>query len=400
MGFFAFLKNIFLESGEGLFRVRADRQDLSLALRNQIEYKNAVTNVKRLVPFATAILLIEVISQLTIFGAHAYPSLHALYLTAGIAMMLLAFGAILAAYRLLCATTVDTRRCKRLYRSFWWLFSFGMLAFIYLEIESRGSTNNFFYLLILTAAFPLLSWRESLSLFCLDIALTLPIALYYGFSPQQMIQLPLITAFSLILSRVLYNTHYANENMVQQLEISNQKLVALAQTDPLTGLLNRRGVQDRLRATLERVEQPCEVAFLMIDIDLFKSYNDRFGHDQGDVCLQKVADALRRCTQGGDRFASRIGGEEFLSVLVGCAAPQVLEHAQRLRKEVLTLALPAATDAVCACVTISVGIATARTPFDFITLYGQADKALYTAKHAGRNCVALNEKIYRDGEAG
>ena len=274
-----------------------------------------------------------------------------------------------------------------------------MLGFIYLEITTRGSTNNFFYLLILTAAFPLLSRSEALGLFCLDAAVTIPIALYHGFAPHQMIQLPLITLFAMILSRVLYNTHRVNETMVLQLEISNKKLEDLAQTDPLTGLLNRRGVQDRLQETLMRTKQPCDVAFLMIDIDLFKSYNDRFGHDQGDLCLQKVADALKQCAYGENYFTSRIGGEEFLSVLVGEEATQVLEHARLLRQKVLALALPAASDVVSACVTVSLGVAVATAPIQCVALDAQADKALDMAKHAGRNCVALDGHVYRGGEA-
>lgn len=394
MKFTAFMKHILWEEKNTLGLLHLDERGLPSALREQIDRTNAVNNIKRIVPFSVLLFFIEALNQGTILLTKAYPGLRGAYLTAGTAMLLLSAGAVFLAYRALSAPTVDVRRCKRLYRFFWTAFSLVMLAFIYLEIHTQGSTNNFFYLLILTAAFPLLSRKEALWLFALDAVAAVPMAVYHGFTPQQLLQLPLITVFALTLSQVLYSSHRANDITMERLEDSNQRLAALAQTDPLTGLLNRRGVEERVEKRLSRCDRTRDVAFLMIDIDLFKSYNDRFGHDQGDQCLQKVAGAIQCCVRKDTDLAARIGGEEFLAVLIGCEAAYVLRTAQRLREEVVKLGLEAATDAVHRYVTVSVGIAATQTPFDFTALYGRADKALYKAKNAGRNRVAQGETVY------
>lgn len=395
MKFASFLKEILLDGRRGLLRFRTDRQNLPPVLLERIDRKSTVTNVRRIVPFSILIFLIEICNLLTIFLTSANFSLNMAYLLVGTAILLLMAGAVIAAYRLLCRPKADIGRCKLFYRCFWGVFTVVMLFYVYLEVLSRGTTNNFIYLLILTAAFPLLSCAEALCLFGFDALVMILAALNNGISAQQLLQLPLITVFAVILSRVLYNSHCLNEITLEQLEVSNRKLVSLAQTDPLTGLLNRRGVQERLQEQLLQAELPCEVAFLMVDIDLFKSYNDRFGHGQGDLCLQKVADALKRCALNTTEFAARIGGEEFLVVLIGCDAGAMLRTAQRLRQEVLDLSLLAAVDTVNRYVTVSVGIAAAQVPFEFTALYDQADKALYLAKNSGRNCVALNGSVCR-----
>ena len=393
MGFLTFLRNSLSDERQGLRQSEIDQRELPPKLLERLDTQNAVTNVRRLVPFSALVFLIEVLNQVTIFMAHVSPGVHGVYLAAGAAMLLLMAVTMALAYRFLTAPAVDPLRCKALYRGFWWGFTVNMLAFVCLEIITRGLTNNYFYLLILTAAFPLLSRNEALWLFGVDAAVTVPVAAFLGFSPQQMLQLPLIALFAFILSRVLYNANRGNGVTLALLEVSNQKLEALARTDPLTGLLNRRGVQEALDERLAGKGGGRSVAFLMVDIDLFKSYNDRFGHNQGDMCLQSVADALRRCVRTQADLAARIGGEEFLMVLLDCPAADVLPAAQRLREEVLALGLDAAADTVNRYVTVSVGTASAQTPINFAALYGEADQALYRAKNSGRNCVVLGSGI-------
>lgn len=385
-----FIKRIFREEKEGLFRFQTAQQEHSPELEKKVALKIAKNNVKRLIPFAAIILLIEIINQITILLTSSEDSLRAAYLPAGILMILLMVSAILLAYLVLRRSFAAAGHCRLLYRSFWWLFSLGMLVFIWLEICTRGSTNNFIYLLILTAAFPLLTWKESLLLFCADTAVMFSFALYSGLAPQQMLQFPLIAIFAWILSRMLYSSYKMNEIMMAQLKISNQKLMDLARTDPLTGLCNRRGIQEQLQEILPRFDHPVRTGFLMIDIDLFKKYNDRFGHEQGDQCLKKVADTVKECTKGPYDITSRYGGEEFLVALVDYSPDEILRMAERILSEILALKLPDADDEVSPFVTVSIGAASVMTPFDFITLYEQADRALYRAKNSGRNCVAMN----------
>ncbi len=173
-----------------------------------------------------------------------------------------------------------------------------------------------------------------------------------------------------------------------QLSASNENLQYLSAHDTLTGLLNRRGFNDRLAtavAVARRNQTP--LTLMLCDIDQFKLYNDRLGHPAGDSCLSLVGSLLRQvCRRPGD-VAARYGGEEFALILPDTPKSGALTFARMVRRmfEAKALAHPAST--VAPHVTVSGGITTCvptelSTPDGMIT---RADEALYVAKAKGRD---------------
>ena len=173
-----------------------------------------------------------------------------------------------------------------------------------------------------------------------------------------------------------------------ELAISNRRLGNAAMTDVLTGLPNRRAGMEALSrdwSASKRTGQP--VAALMIDVDLFKSINDRHGHAVGDQVLQEVARALQTAARQDDSI-SRIGGEEFLVVCHDTEARAALLAAERLRK--MVKALKISIGGVDIPTSVSVGVAIRESGMETADdMMKAADKALYAAKHAGRNRVSL-----------
>lgn len=160
----------------------------------------------------------------------------------------------------------------------------------------------------------------------------------------------------------------------------------LALVDPLTGLYNRRYFQRHLESQL--AARPfVDVALMMIDIDMFKQFNDRFGHPAGDRALTQVAGLLRRETRIVDLVA-RLGGEEFVVVIVGMTGEEVAGVAERLRRAVADLALDCGKEPSVG-LTISIGVAAAKTATSAATIIEHADAALYRAKTTGRNQVVF-----------
>ncbi|KRA99026.1 hypothetical protein ASD83_00325 [Devosia sp. Root685] len=155
-----------------------------------------------------------------------------------------------------------------------------------------------------------------------------------------------------------------------------------ANTDSLTGVLNRRALFDRFGAT----RQPSSIAVLMFDLDHFKQVNDRFGHAQGDRVLERFADVLRQELRTSD-VASRIGGEEFCVVLIDIDQETAQAIAERIRQAFADLAV--AIDDKGLIATVSIGLAIPATDEDFSALLNRADAALYQAKNGGRNQVRL-----------
>jgi diguanylate cyclase (GGDEF)-like protein len=172
----------------------------------------------------------------------------------------------------------------------------------------------------------------------------------------------------------------------QVLQEQNQLLETLSVTDSLTGLFNRKKLDDILAdqfARFRRTQRP--FAVLMLDIDNFKALNDTYGHLAGDQVLSNLAAILQRSVRTVD-FVARYGGEEFVVVLVETFSEGALQIAERIRALVETPRLAANNELIS--VTVSLGVAESRIgdsrPEDVL---GRADRAMYDAKHAGRNKV-------------
>lgn len=165
----------------------------------------------------------------------------------------------------------------------------------------------------------------------------------------------------------------------------------LAVTDALTGLYNRRHFSHHLDLAVARARRHGEtLALLMLDLDHFKSINDRFGHHIGDRALQLAAGALSGSVRESD-VAARVGGEEFAILAVHADAEAALAAAERLRAAIEGLAVPTSGGRT-VCTTASVGIAVfPEHGTDAQALFEGADRALYEAKRLGRNRVVVAE---------
>ena len=181
--------------------------------------------------------------------------------------------------------------------------------------------------------------------------------------------------------------------LLSQVGALYRRLGTMAIVDPLTGLRNRRSFDEYVRWTLNRRMKP-EVAFLLLDIDFFKQYNDRYGHAAGDRCLQRVADALRGSLLRSVDLVARYGGEEFVVLLPETTADGARGVAERIRLRVEALGIPHAGSAVGPVVTLSVGVAHADRfeRIDGDRLFSVADRALYDAK-VRRNTTVVAESI-------
>ena len=172
----------------------------------------------------------------------------------------------------------------------------------------------------------------------------------------------------------------------------NAQLEKLLRTDVLTRLPNRRAFNTGLEGEWRRASrEETPLSLLMIDIDWFKGFNDRYGHPAGDVCLQQVAAAIAGQVQRPADLATRLGGEEFAVLLPSTEELGAHLVAEKIRAAVAELAIPHASSTL-GHLTVSIGVATCR-PFDSHQdanqLMSWADQALYTAKGTGRNSSVI-----------
>ncbi len=172
----------------------------------------------------------------------------------------------------------------------------------------------------------------------------------------------------------------------RELRRVTRRLQALSTTDALTGIPNRRRFDEQLAQEMARTNRyATPVAVVMIDLDHFKELNDRFGHPAGDEVLRQVAGLLDRQKRVGDLVA-RIGGEEFAALLPHADLRAAAAWAERMRRRIAEAQFPRHGHVLS--VTASFGVAAIdEPPFDPGRLVEEADRALYSAKHLGRNRV-------------
>ena len=173
-----------------------------------------------------------------------------------------------------------------------------------------------------------------------------------------------------------------------RLEEANKKLEELVRLDPLTQIANRRHFSEICDLEwAQAIQDQSTIAVILFDVDNFKQFNDNFGHQAGDDCLEKVAQTASATLDRPSDFIARFGGEEFIVLMPNTSTQQAIELADEIRKNIASLVLN--FDGAPAKITVSAGVAsTADCANSTETqLISRADKALYQAKHQGKNCV-------------
>jgi two-component system, sensor histidine kinase LadS len=191
---------------------------------------------------------------------------------------------------------------------------------------------------------------------------------------------------SMVAASILVALGVADRLRAQRVALSEAE--RRAQTDPLTGVLNRRSLIERLDAACARAKaRGLPIALLFIDLDHFKQINDTFGHQAGDACLRAIIDPIHAELRQSD-VIGRYGGEEFVVILSSADAAAATPIAQRILERVADVRVAGFGEPIS--VTCSIGIATS----DMLGIWGepllaQADAAVYAAKRSGRNQIHL-----------
>jgi diguanylate cyclase (GGDEF)-like protein len=177
-----------------------------------------------------------------------------------------------------------------------------------------------------------------------------------------------------------------------QLQEARRQLTDLANIDELTGLGNRRMINQTLRQEVNRARRAGgALSVILIDVDFFKKYNDTYGHPAGDEVLRRIGDIMLLATARAGEVAGRYGGEEFILVLPGAGLPDALRTAERLKSLIHEENMPHVNSDVSDRVTISQGVLSIM-PDEAVdpgVLVDKADAALYRAKREGRNKIAV-----------
>jgi len=214
---------------------------------------------------------------------------------------------------------------------------------------------------------------------------------------SNMISLTAVVILAAIVFREMYRSTV--REMEQQAIIERQLKImeTFANTDGLTGLANRRSLDENLESEWRRgMREHNFLAVVMLDIDLFKSYNDQYGHPSGDECIRNIASVIKGYARRAGDIAARYGGEEFVIVLPGVDLGDAASIAEKIRLEIFSANRPHAGSPE-GRVTVSAGVASAPAASldSGEALLRSADLALYRAKAEGRNRVVAASESAR-----
>ncbi len=247
------------------------------------------------------------------------------------------------------------------------------------EIRKDALVRTAIATAVAVAVSAVISLVSTALVFGLDMSATVTVATVYKFGTLAAIMVPLS-----ICPFMRYPTIVA----VSDLDRAHAELRRVAQTDQLTGLLNRRGFSAAAQVAISAQGRSATNAVLMLDADFFKDINDRFGHDFGDAALVHIANIIRDMSLGTPYIVGRRGGEEFIVLMPGAGKTEAVSFAETVRAACAGELL--SYGAKTALVTMSIGAASSEgRSATLASLISEADAALYQAKQDGRNRVVL-----------
>lgn len=207
------------------------------------------------------------------------------------------------------------------------------------------------------------------------------------------------------MNTIIFPLHDEDRNIIGYSSIrhnitSNKSLERQLNHDTLTGLYNRRYYDEMMEFELLHSRREHQsITYVMMDIDNFKRYNDTYGHRKGDEVLIKIGDLLHKHLIENGHFAFRMGGEEFVLLILGMKSAEAIEFVENLRKSILELCIVHVNNSAADVVSASFGLVfidTEHMIVDENALYSAADNALYEAKRLGRNCVFAHKNNYME----
>jgi len=252
---------------------------------------------------------------------------------------------------------------------------------------------------VLLASIPTLAASRIAYYFQIVVTLA-PTCILLFMSREQGYQLLSLSAVVMALTLVFVSGYIYH--LLYELQNAQIALQSLADTDQLTNIANRRHFDRKFKVEWRRaMREQTPISLILVDVDFFKKYNDTYGHQAGDRCLQQVATALSSITHRPADLASRYGGEEFAILLPNTSQENAAMLAERLRKKVESLKIEHKSSEL-GSVTISLGVSCCKPVWDFTgntpdeeqkvtfpaMLLTASDNALYVAKEAGRNQIS------------
>lgn len=355
----------------------------------EVEAERIHTNFIRIIPASIVLLIVEISGMLWSLWSGVDFDYANGFLISCCVFAVVSICFIIAIEYLLKMKKTSSQHMKVVYTLYWIIYTVEAMSFSVMEALDRQTTNNYLVFIILFSFIPVITpFTKNLmlvvSLYVECCALLLAMA-----TPTDLMVCFFVTVLGMGYS-VFHFNHYLS------VSIANKKLEFSANGDLLTSFMNRRGFENAA-PSLQKFCKNNDYNFCMImmDIDNFKSYNDRHGHLEGDVCLKRVAACIKDNFSRPTDICVRYGGEEFLILTAQRDVERLVDHLSTTLELINDIEFEKTFESV----SVSAGLYVATEEDKALTieqLLEKADVELYNAKRNGKNCVSYKGKIYRD----
>ncbi len=289
--------------------------------------------------------------------------------------------------------THDIKLSTVVYRSYWFIFE--AIGFV-INYSDRVSGSGFSFYPVMAAALflvPAMSFTDQLYHIVILAVYTVFMSIKFEVHPNEIFNMIALCGALIGISRLMFMRQ--TEIMVMKEREREQK--DNESIDPLTGLLNRRGLEKCVEEEMrDCIMSRRRTSILMIDIDCMTQYNDSFGYERGDDCIRQVSEVIRQVILRNTDTICRLDGGRFIVFMEGGSDMEPVSLAEKLRANIERKRIPHGRRASNPFVTVSIGVASCIPKYEssFTEMYDEAEDALFEAKERGRNVTVYDEQVY------
>lgn len=355
----------------------------------EVEAERIHTNFIRIIPASVALLIVEICGMLWSLWSNVKFDFKNGFLISCFVFAFVSVCFVIAIEILLKLKKTSNQQMKIIYTAYWVLYTIEALSFSVMEALDRQTTNNYLIFILLFSFIPVITPFTKNLMLVVALYVECCALLFAMATPTDLMVCFIVTVLGMGYS-VFHFNHYLS------VSIANKKLEFSANGDLLTSFMNRRGFESAAPSLRNFCNNNgYNLCIIMMDIDNFKSYNDKYGHLEGDVCLKTVAACIKDNFSRPTDVCVRYGGEEFLVLTAQRDVDRLVNHIEDTLEIINDIEFEKTFESV----SVSSGLYVATEEDKNIPieqLIERADKELYNAKHSGKNCVSYKGKIYRD----
>lgn len=271
-----------------------------------------------------------------------------------------------------------------------------MLVSSFFDLLESNSIIHYIILCLALTVIPLFNPAETIVITSFNFIFEAFIILVTGSDPLLIVQCAVLTLATVFISQMLTSGYIALEIANDRIKEADDTLECLAQTDKLTGLLNKHGLEECLEVLWPQcMRENTNVLIAGITVDYLKDIYEKSGDEAGDECVKKVAKVLRSNCKRSTDIVARYGDDQFAIFITGIKNDNIVAFMEKIRGAVESAQIPAPSIASSDNITVSIGVVSdVPTQTNCETLFAIANEELENAKECGCNCISYNNVIY------